>query len=506
MDLRSPCFVMPIKTKNHCYLYDVNTNSIVKTDSVLWDLARLLGSVTHGEVRDQLIAVHGFEAAESAYNEFRLARERGMLSSGRPTKIDWPMPFEQIREKLQNEMSQLVLELTWQCNLRCEYCIYSEHYRETRGYGNQRMTFETAKRAIDMFLARSSRAKDRCIAFFGGEPLLCFPLLKACVEYADSVVQDSRNLNYRITTNGTLLTPEVVSFLVKNEVRIGISLDGPQTIHDRYRRYPAGQGTFDVIMANIAHLKQRYPEFYQRNVSLQVVTAPPYEYDQCELFFQEHFPDVQSIHISAVAKGTDWTLKFTQDELYPVAYFRLRDTYLQSVASGNLAKLFEVGDCWRLGLMKFRQALFDTGFCRIHKRSVGGHLPDSFHPGGICIPGARRLYVTVDGDLYPCEKCNTNSRTLKLGDVQSGIDEATANFLIAQYSELTESQCMNCWACRLCQVCFVQAEGPEGLDGSRKLEACEAFKSVLEWELREYCTAQELNSGAWDFFDKYVIS
>ncbi|WDC83404.1 hypothetical protein PL321_11695 [Caloramator sp. mosi_1] len=55
-------------------------------------------------------------------------------------------------ESLKTPMSQLILVLTEQCNLRCKYCIYSEHYPNVMGYSNKSMNYETAKLAIDQYM------------------------------------------------------------------------------------------------------------------------------------------------------------------------------------------------------------------------------------------------------------------------------------------------------------------------------------------------------------------
>ena len=80
------------------------------------------------------------------------------------------------------------------------------------------------------------RPDDFVIGFYGGEPLLEFELLKRIVLFCetldDSVVATPR---FNVTTNGTLLTDEVIHFLVGHRFNVTISLDGPKHVHDRYR-------------------------------------------------------------------------------------------------------------------------------------------------------------------------------------------------------------------------------------------------------------------------------
>ena len=95
------------------------------------------------------------------------------------------------------------LILTKQCNLRCRYCFETHE--------NFYMTEETALRSIDMAISDGGRHVG--VSFFGGEPLLCKPLIYRCVEYSRkfSDVQFSWNM----TTNGLLLDDAWCSFLAE---------------------------------------------------------------------------------------------------------------------------------------------------------------------------------------------------------------------------------------------------------------------------------------------------
>lgn len=74
----------------------------------------------------------------------------------------------------------LMLQVTQQCNLRCEYCAYSGMY-DNRVHSNKRMDFALAKRAIDFFIKHGRESKRLTSGFYGGEPLLEFPLIKQCM-------------------------------------------------------------------------------------------------------------------------------------------------------------------------------------------------------------------------------------------------------------------------------------------------------------------------------------
>ena len=88
--------------------------------------------------------------------------------------------------------------------------------------------------------------------FMGGEPLLEFELIKKCVSYILQRKGDKKIL-FTMTTNGTLMTEDVIEFLVKYEFNLMISLDGDKKSHDINRRFKTGKGSFDIILENLSN-------------------------------------------------------------------------------------------------------------------------------------------------------------------------------------------------------------------------------------------------------------
>ena len=118
-----------------------------------------------------------------------------------------------IKTLSEHYLNELVLQVTKQCNLRCKYCAYSGNYYN-REHSSSRMRFETARKAIDFYLKRSDKFDKLSVAFYGGEPLLEFELIKKCVKYILENKGDKK-VTFPMTTNGTLLTQEVTELLVE---------------------------------------------------------------------------------------------------------------------------------------------------------------------------------------------------------------------------------------------------------------------------------------------------
>ncbi|WP_054644819.1 radical SAM protein [Thermoanaerobacter thermocopriae] len=166
-------------------------------------------------------------------------------------------------------MKQLIFNITEQCNLRCKYCIYSDHYPYHHSYSDKAITFEIAKKAIDLYMHYFKKVYDYypkrrpIFTFYGGEPLLEFEIIKNIVEYILSKYR-TYNPMFNMTTNGTLLSDKTLRYI--NNIKdfyISISLDGPKEEHDRNRIFPNNKGTFDLIYANLVKVNKLYPSLWE---------------------------------------------------------------------------------------------------------------------------------------------------------------------------------------------------------------------------------------------------
>ena len=117
-------------------------------------------------------------------------------------------------------------------------------------------------------------------------------------------------------------------------------------------------------------------------------------------------------------------------------------------------------------------------------------LPEQGIPGGPCVPGKRRLFVSTDGTFYPCEKVNELSEAMKIGDVDTGIDFEKAERLL-NIAALTPDKCRNCWAFHHCLVCQRYAVGDGDLDPEIKNSHCQRSYSYMDLILQEYALLRE---------------
>lgn len=133
------------------------------------------------------------------------------------------------------------LNLTHNCNLRCTYCYTGPKINKT-------MQRTTAFKAID-FLAGGGASSPCTVTFFGGEPLIEFTLLKEIVLY--SVKTYGQKIIFRLSTNGTSLSPDIIQFSKQYDIVFALSIDGHKEQHDHCRCLASGIGSYNDIEKNI---------------------------------------------------------------------------------------------------------------------------------------------------------------------------------------------------------------------------------------------------------------
>ena len=136
-------------------------------------------------------------------------------------------------------LTTMVLNVTNQCNLSCTYCYeYGEDKIVDTENGRQPkfMTEETARQSVEFMLKESGDNTVAHITFFGGETLLNFPVLAKTIAYARRRGAElGKIVDFSLTTNATLLKPEIIEFLAAERVGVTISIDGPREVQDKFR-------------------------------------------------------------------------------------------------------------------------------------------------------------------------------------------------------------------------------------------------------------------------------
>jgi uncharacterized protein len=163
-------------------------------------------------------------------------------------------------------LRQFVLKVRSRCNLACDYCVIYEHAdqtwrRQPRAMG-ERALRQTAWRIAEH--AGRHRVPLVRVVLHGGEPLLAGPGgVAEIARIVRSTVQEAgAEVEFTVQTNGTLLGTRMLDTLAEHRIRVGVSLDGDRTAHDAHRRTPAGDGSYDLVMAGLRRLSESYRDLY----------------------------------------------------------------------------------------------------------------------------------------------------------------------------------------------------------------------------------------------------
>jgi len=469
MDLIQP-FIHLIKTPFGKYFYDVNRDEVYKVnDSIFEALIKI--QANNAEVIDDNTMV-----------EINKMREIGLLKNNKPQKIKNPLG-NFMDYYLNHKLGSLTLQVTQNCNFRCEYCVYGQNSVLNRSHSRIRMTYDIAKQSVDFLLNRSRNAELVSIGFYGGEPLLEFKLIRQIVEYAKKVFV-GKHLRFNMTTNCSLINNEVVDFLYLHSFNILISLDGPKNLHDSKRVFAVnGCGTFDLIMEKLRMVKLRYPEYYKNNIRFNTVVDPSKEFD-C----------INQMYISNDLLNETQTASYSLiDDSYSVEKNTYSDVFRQQRSYEEFKNLlFELGkiDESKISAISRQRIAQEMEL----KKTLGtGRITEEMSHGGPCIIG-RKTFVDVKGNLLPCERVSELSECMQIGNIQSGFDMDKVDKLM-NVAQLTESQCKDCWAITRCHMCARYADNGSSLSAEKILQGCDSSKYNFDYNLRRYIAIKEIYAG-----------
>lgn len=143
-----------------------------------------------------------------------------------------------------------IFVVTTDCNGDCVYCQAKSHRSGCGKY----MSKETAKKAVD--IALSSPCQSMSFEFQGGEPLMNFDIIRFIVDYSSSI--SDKEISYNIVSNLTLLTDEMIDYIISHGISLSTSLDGPAEVHNLNRPFlHSGSGMYYAVDRKIKELHEK---------------------------------------------------------------------------------------------------------------------------------------------------------------------------------------------------------------------------------------------------------
>lgn len=257
----------------------------------------------------------------------------------------------------------LAVVLTEDCSLRCSYCFCGEKSKEN-------LSFNRAKDIVDWFASKeaSGDVNKLRLVFWGGEPMMRMDLIENIVDYCKT---KDKKFTFGMTTNGMHLTDENIKKLKELGVDTLVSLDGGPESHNKFRKLPNGEGSYEHIEENLKKYLEHFPGSNVR-LSLSSHNVERFSGDVKHLYNL----GFRSIFWSPVLED-DWS-----DEDVSILrkeYFEVADFYIKKALEGD----------------KFRVKWFHDG------------IKNLLYPGRnkyFCGAGRTYLSAGLDGRIYPCHR------------------------------------------------------------------------------------------------------
>lgn len=379
-----------------------------------------------------------------------------------------------LNERKKKGSRQLIIELTQNCNFRCKYCVFSDCYSEMRTFENKNAKWEIIQKAIDMYMTYNIACQKYnptlipAITFYGGEPLLEFTLIKKSIEYVKEKYQKYfANISYALTTNGYLLNEENIRFMLENNFFITISFDGNQITHDRNRVTFDGKGTFNKVSENV-QLFERIARDYSCKYVFNTVI-------DCKEDIRNILSFFNSDDYLRNAFG-----KFSFVDAYNSTYYEGMN--FTDLIDTRLNELFQIIE-EQSELSQMARNMLSQIFL-LFKNKINYDQKLLLNS---CTIGVDKVMVDVNGDLYSCEKTNTE---YKLGTVDTGLDDKKIIAYLDYISNLQKERCHQCQIRNLCDVC-IKTVNVKDNQFDITLERCEENKKRQISLLRLYYYAKE---------------
>ena len=314
----------------------------------------------------------------------------------------------------ESQPSALVLMLSQDCNLRCNYCYAGDGEYCNKGL----MKESTAKMAIDYAFDNFTEDKISII-LFGGEPLLNKNLFKFCVEYAKKKAEESsKEVSFSTTTNATLLNMKNAKIIIENKFSVTISIDGDAKTHNQNRFYANKKGTYDDVVNNV----KNYLGF--KNVAARA-TLTKYNPKIKDIYEHLYGLGFRSIHISPSIEFMD---RDAYDKLI-LSYLELIDTFEKKL------KLKDYDYCLRMSnIMAFLNRLNKGGLRR-----------------KFCGACNNMLTVDIDGSFHGCHRFVATPE-LNYGNIMNhnAVEDDRKNGMLEALIQNHDSVCRNCWISGIC--------------------------------------------------------
>lgn len=363
-----------------------------------------------------------------------------------------------IAHQLSN-LKQITFEVTDSCNLRCKYCGYGEFYEDYDKRENKKMPIEYAINLIDYLIpfwnSPQNLSSDRnvYVSFYGGEPLLNMEFIKEVVQHIETLQCQNRHFTFSMTTNGILLDKHI-DYLVAKNFNLLVSLDGNH-YNNSYRVDLLGNESFDRVVKNIDLIFNRYPKFFLYNVNFNAVLHNRNSIQDIYDFFTKTYKKNPSI-----GELNNMGIKEEKIDLFQRTYRNVIESLHQSEHYEKIEKeMFLRVPTFRSVLIFLHQ--FSDFVYRDYNELLFGKKKVSNWITGTCQPFSKKIFVTVNGKILPCERIGHQFSLGLISKEGVFLDFAVIEEKYNHYLLKLEKQCSKCYRKSMCTQCVFNIENLE---------------------------------------------
>ncbi len=429
---------------------DVGSGAVHALDDIAFDALSLILERKNADILAELQEKYPRQEAEEVVKELNELMAMGYL--------DTPDDYSDVEAVETGVVKAMCLHAAHDCNLRCKYCFADtgEYHMQSRSL----LSVETGKKALDWLIAKSGQRKNLEVDFFGGEPLMNFPVIQEVVAYGRELEKaHGKVFKFTTTTNAIALNEEITDFLNREMDNVVISMDGRPEVHDRMRPTINGKGSYELILGKVKAFVEKRGQ--QRYYLRGTFTGHNLDFAQDVLHLAEAGFEQLSIEPVVTEESRDYAIR--QEHLPQVfaEYERLGKEYVKRRGDGRWFNFFH-----------FMVDL--TGGPCLKKRLTG------------CGAGNEYVAVTAEGDIYPCHQF-VGREGMRMGSVLDGRFDTAIQKQFQQNHVLSKEKCRDCWARFYCSGgCAANAHAFNGDIAKPYDMECQMERKRLECALAIY--------------------
>lgn len=397
------------------------------------------------------------------YDKFLLLFNNGYFSDlNRAKQLSGVLNPKVIKSTVANT-KQITFEVTDRCNLKCEYCGYGKFYGDYDKRENKNLDVETAKNLLNYFQKlwnsnfNKSQGNNIYISFYGGEPLLNFKFIEEIVNFVKKLDVKHNRFTFSMTTNGVLIE-KYMDFLVENKFNLLISLDG-NSKNNSYRVFKSGKSSYRTVLENILALKNKYPDYFKEKINFNSVLHNKNSVSEIYHYFKENFdkvPRIGELNTSGIRDSKKEEFRKTYSNVYESLKQAEDYSCIEKDMFVNLPNIRSI----LIFLHKYSGYAFNS-----YNDLIFYNKNQSRTPTGTCLPFSKKVFVTVNGKILPCERIGQQYALGYANKDYINLDFERIAKKYNRYFDKMRKQCNLCYNSDICQQCIfnlkIEDENPK---------------------------------------------